>query len=302
MLLETPPPDTRTVVDLIGSRLPYLNPALRRIAEFIITQPGVAKGMTITELAAACGVAESTVSRFVREIGLDRYQTLRLGIAESLFAQPADGNGNDQAYVYGGITRLDAIPTIVAKITRSSEAALRATGIHLAEAEVARAVDLIEQADVIVFCAMGSSGIAAEDGVMRFIRAGRRCILYRDQSLQVMTATILGPRDVLIGISASGDSTPIVEAVSRAQTRGAGTIAITSVKGSRVTEHAAVTLYTSTGAGPDAGLYGEGVTAKWGQLLVMDALYAAFAVRHFDETLEHLRNTYTTGIRDTRSR
>ena len=56
------------------------------------------------------------------------------------------------------------------------------------------ATDLIESANLITFACMGSSSIAAEEGVMRFIRAGKRCALYRDQSLQAMLATIVGPR------------------------------------------------------------------------------------------------------------
>jgi hypothetical protein len=49
------------------------------------------------------------------------------------------------------------------------------------------------------------------------------------------------------------------------------------------------------------GIYGETVTSKWGQLFVIDALYAAFAARHFDATLRHLKATYSTAIAHTRS-
>lgn len=300
-MVESTALDGRTVLEVIGGRLPYLNPALRRIAEFILGQPSFAKGMTITELAAACGVAESTVTRFVREVGLDRYGSLRLAIAEALFAAADDGSG-EPAHVYGGIIRGDSPQAIVAKIGQGATSAIRATGARLDHGAIERAADVLEGQGVIAFCAMGGSAIAAEDGVMRFTRAGRKCMLYRDQSLQLMAATVLGPGDVMIGISASGDSTPIVEAVARAKANGAGTIAVTSVERSRLGEEADVTLFTSTEGGHDGGLYGEGVTAKWGQLLAIDSLYAVYAVRHFDDTLRHLQETYAVGIKESRSR
>jgi DNA-binding MurR/RpiR family transcriptional regulator len=136
---------------------------------------------------------------------------------------------------------------------------------------------------------------------MRFTRAGKKCLLFHDQSLQVMTATIAGPGDVVIGISDSGETTPVVEALAQARARGAATIAVTSAEGSPITKHAEMVLFTAGALTGDVGLYGEAMTSKWGQILVMDVLYAGFAVRHFDETLRHLEDTYATAIRTSRS-
>lgn len=291
------------VLQLIARRLPYLNPALRRVGEFILERPETAKTMTITQLAAACDVAESTVSRFVREVGLERYQVFRLGIAEALLLSRADDRapGPERRYVYEGITRTDSSVAIIDKIARSSHGVLRRTAAHLDAAAIEKAVDLIDAAGLLVLCCMGSSGIAADNATMRFTRAGKKCLLFHDQSLQVMTATIAGPGDVIIGISDSGETTPVVEALEQARARGAGTIAITSAEGSPITKHAAVVLYTAGALTGDVGLYGEAMTSKWGQILVMDVLYAAFAVRHFDDTLRHLEDTYATAIRTSRT-
>jgi DNA-binding MurR/RpiR family transcriptional regulator len=66
-------------------------------------------------------------------------------------------------------------------------------------------------------------------------------------------------------------------------------------------KHADVVLFTSR-THKEGGLYGEAVTAKWGQILVMDVLYAAYAARHFDETLTHLADTYSTAIETSRTK
>ncbi|MEZ4768909.1 MAG: hypothetical protein R2844_10850 [Caldilineales bacterium] len=55
--------------------------------------------------------------------------------------------------------------------------------------ELEKAVDAVVQADVVVFSCMGSSGVAGEEGVMRFTRAGKKCLLFRDH-IQAMTTAI----------------------------------------------------------------------------------------------------------------
>lgn len=286
------------VLQRIAGRLPYLPTALRQVGEYVLERPDATQSMSITTLAGEVGVAESTVSRFVREIGLSGYQALRLGVAEAAFAQRTQASAA-QGFVYEGISGTDGAAEVIAKIRNSSEQALARTAEGLDASALERAAEALERARTVVFTCMGSSSIAAEDGVMRFTRAGKRCVLYRDQSLQAMVATVVDAEDLLIAISDSGRSTSVVEVVRGARAHGAATVAITSAPDSPLARAADVALYTASV--PSGGaLYGESVTAKWGQLLVMDALYATFAARHFDETVAHLEETYAAGIKSSR--
>lgn len=300
--MAEPVQDPTALLHRIAAKLPYLPRALRAIGEHILNDPGAVQTMSITQVAMACDVAESSVSRFVREVGLDSYQSLRLALAEASFvtrAQDRKGVAEPESGVYDGIARDDPIEAIVGKIERSSQRAIRQTARRQNVSAVESAVSLIEAANTIVFCCMGSSSIAAEEGVMRFTRAGKKCMLFRDQSVQVMLASVLRADDLLIGISHSGQSAPIVQSLRLARAHGARTIGITSAEGAPITDHCDVSLYTSNV--PTGGAhYGEAVTAKWGQLLVIDVLYAAYAARHFDETLTHLEETYQVAIRQSR--
>ncbi|MGP3991973.1 MurR/RpiR family transcriptional regulator [Streptomyces sp. 3N207] len=297
--MAVPADEAGNVLRLITSKLPYLPNALRHIGEYLQARPQQAQGMTISQLAAACGVAESTVSRFVRELGMDSYHSLRVSLAEAVFATRSSGAEAGEEFVYEGILRGDEPSAIIGKIERGSRHALTQTAERVSPEALSRAVDLLHDAATVVFCCMGSSSIAAEEGVMRFTRAGKKCLLYRDQSVQVMLATILTSQDVLIGISDSGKSNAIVEAMRLARQTGAGSIGITSAEDSPVARLSSVPLYTSNLSGE--GLYGESVTSKWGQLLLIDILYASYAARHFDDTLQHLKETYEAGIRHSRS-
>ena len=292
-------PDPTDVRQLISAKLPYLSPALRQLGEYILTTPAAPPSMTISELARAAGVADSTVSRFTSKLGLAGYHALKMGMAESEFVRRAEAAA-PEGFVYENVTRGDSVATILTKLSGSSRHALDETARQLDAEAFETAVEMVERAETLVLASMGSSSLAAENAVGRFTRAGKKCLLERDQALQVMTAMSLDERDLAIGISDSGRTTLVVEALRLARLRGTPTLAITSDPDAPLAQHADVTLFTGRARSAE-GIYGETVTSKWGQLFVIDALYAAYAARHFDATLERLEATYSTAIRHTRS-
>jgi len=150
----------QNIFDRIYKKSPYLNPALRRIGDFILEHPDQCKTMTIKQLATACGVAESTVSRFVKEIDLNSYQDLKIEIAEGLSSNESSDVSEAEKYFYEGISRTDSSQTIIEKVMRRNIQTLIDTKQRLNILEMDRAVKAIEDADVIVFCCMGSSGVA----------------------------------------------------------------------------------------------------------------------------------------------
>jgi RpiR family transcriptional regulator, carbohydrate utilization regulator len=297
------PVGRQNIIEHIYKQAPYLNPALRRIAEYVIEHPEQCKSMTIKQLATACGVAESTVTRFVKEINLASYQELKIAIAETLSSTDGAETSMPERYVYEGILSTDSGQMIVDKVVHRNIQTLTDTKQRLNMTELDKAVLAIEQAQVIVFSCMGSSAVAGEEGVMRFTRAGKKCLLFRDQSIQLMTTAIVDERDVVIGISNSGRSTPVIECLKLAQTKGAKTICITSFDDSPLVKYADIALFTPTKSPPPGlDLYGEATTSVSAQILVLDVLYAGYAVRNIDETLEFLEDTYAAGIRDSRKR
>lgn len=297
------PVSRQNVIEHIYKQAPYLNPALRRVAEYIVEHPDQCKTLTIQQLATACGVAESTVTRFVREIDFKSYQDLKIALAETLSASDGADVAAQERYIYEGILETDSIQTIIDKIVQRNIQTLMDAKQRLNLAELDRAVAALAQANLVVFSCMGSSGVAGEEGVMRFTRAGKKCLLFRDQSIQAMTTAILGEGDLVIGISNSGRSTPVIECLKLAQSRGARTICITSFEDAPIVKYADIALFTPTKSPPPGlDLYGEATTSVGAQILVLDVIYAGYAVQNIEKTLEFLEETYAAGIRDSRKR
>jgi DNA-binding MurR/RpiR family transcriptional regulator len=278
------------VLHNIGQKLSYLNPALVRVGQYILDHPESCKTITIKELAVDCGVAESSVTRFVREIGFDSYQDLKIAIAESL---TYPNERQDPPYIYEDITKDDSVADIVEKVYYRNAQTLLSTKQLLNQNELCRAVDMIDRAEILIFSCKGSSAIAAEEGVMRFARAGKKCLFFRDESLQLITASSVSANSVVIGISNSGRSISVVNALELAVERGVPTIGITAFENSPLAKNADVVLYTPTKQSDgDDGLCWEVTSSKSAQILVMDVMYACSAARCYELTRTFMENSY----------
>ena len=172
----------------ISAKLPYLSPALRQLGEFILATPDAPQSMTISELARAVGVADSSVSRFTcPSSGSAATRRSRSGWPSPSSRGERRTGPRPEGFVYENVTRGDSVATILAKLSGSSRHALDETARQLDVEALAEAVGLVERARTLVIASMGSSSLAAENAVGRFTRAGKKCLFERDQALQVMT-------------------------------------------------------------------------------------------------------------------
>lgn len=292
-------PEKPNLLHRISKALPDLSPAMQQIANEILGDPKKAQSLSITELASAAGVADSSVSRFMKELEIDGYNNLRLGIAEAVFGTEPKSFSNEQSFVYEGILKGDSTSVVLEKTLMGSTEALTRTVASLNPETLQTIVNLLGKTKNIYFVAMGSSAIAAENAIMRFVRAGKRCLIFRDQSIQIMAAATLEKGDLLIAISDSGSSTPVVDSLKVGKIHGAVTVLITSDPTSPAAKAADHVLLTSPPIA-SSPVYGETVTAKWGQLLAIDVLYANYAAKYFDQTTEFLQESYLSGIKGTR--
>lgn len=275
------------------------SPALKSISEVILADPLTAQSLNIHELAQRAGVADSSVSRFLRELGLNGYKDLRIGLAKAVFGQGRTQDELSQPFIYEGILPDDDTSQVLRKVLGGAGEILAKTAESIDVAQLGQIVEEVNKADTLSFFAMGSSALAAENALMRFSRAGKRVALHRDQSIQVIMSATLKSGDLVIAISDSGESDPVVKSVQIAKLHGARTVAVTSDRSSRLAQEADYLLVTGA---QDSGssVYGEAVTSKWGQLLILDVLYAMYALSNFDQTIGFLEESYISAIASSR--
>ncbi len=272
-----------TLLLKIRGLLPSLNPALQKIGAYVLENPNEVKTLRIKELARKCGVAEATITRFVKTIGLEGFHDLKISLAELVTnrTEPRD-------FVYDEVAREDTLESIADKIFYINSKALEDTRMVINLEQMELAIDAIERAETIDIYGAGGSFITAENARTRFYRIGKRCIVFNDPNQQAVSASLLGPGDVAIGISNSGRTISTVRALKGARESGATTICITSYEQTPITRHADIVLLTST---QDSQFFQESMVSRLAQIVVVDVLYAGLAVRTFEHSVKMIERS-----------
>ena len=134
---------------------------------------------------------------------------------------------------------------------------------------MAEAADAIASAGRVVLIGLGSSASVASDASDKLLRAGCNSASYGDTHMQTVAVSRLSSGDVLVGISHSGSSKDIVDAMRIAKERGATTVSITAKERSPITRQSDIVLLTDTEEVRHSSL---GLSSHLSRLLVLDAL------------------------------
>jgi DNA-binding MurR/RpiR family transcriptional regulator len=264
----------------IRSAIESLKPSERAIADFVLENSERVVQMSISELAAEAGVGDSTVIRFCRAIDYKGYQEFKLRLAQDL-VEPVE-------YIHEKIKFSDSVAQLAQKIFQTNRSAVENTQKSLDPEMVEVAASALTGARRIDIYGAGYSYFTALDAKLKFTRLGLLADAYGDSHLQVMAAATLTRQDVAIGVSHSGSTKDVADALGLAHKSGATTIAVTNFSPSPLTKVSDVVLLT---ASPESPLGGEVLTSRIAQLCVIDALSVAVAVAIGEGCLDLIKKT-----------
>ncbi len=264
----------------IRSASPGLKPAERAVGDFVLANADRVMHMSVSEAARDVGVGEATVIRFCRALGYRGYQEFKLRLAQDL-VEPV-------TFIHENITFADTPAEIATKVFQTNLRAVEATKRALDPAVVEVAARAIGAARRVDIYGVGYSYFSALDAKLKLARFGLTADAFGDPHLQVMSAAALRRGDVAIGISHSGSTRDVVDALVPARKAGAITIAITNFSPSPITRTANVVLLTASHESP---LGGEVLTSRIAQLCVIDVLSVAVAVQLGERVLALIERT-----------
>ena len=254
-----------------------LGAAEKKIADWIAENPGKIISLSIVELAEKCKCSEATIVRFSRKVGLEGYQDLKIALASE--ARPT---------VSTTITANDTAGEMFDKVCNEIYCSLELTKKALDPDALAVAADAICKAGKIALFGLGNSASVALDASHKFIRAGLNATACSDNHMQMIVASHLAEGDVAIGVSHSGSSKDIVEALKVAKEHGATTIAVTNVGKSPIDKVSDVVLHTSSSETEYTIL---GLNSRIAQLAIIDTLYYYVAFNLSDKAVEAIKET-----------
>jgi len=264
----------------IKSAAAMFKPAEKSVAEFVLKNPEHVMHMSVSEAARDIGVGESTVIRFCRSLGYKGYQEFKLRLAQDL-VEPVE-------FIHENISFTDTTADLSQKVFQTNIQAVGDTMKALDPQMVEVAAKKLADAGRVDIYGVGYSSFTALDAKLKLVRLGILADAYGDSHLQAMAAASLRKGDVAIGISHSGSTRDVVDALTSARKAGASTISITNFSPSPITRASDVVLLT---ASPESPLGGEVLTSRIAQLCVLDVLSVALAVTLGDGCLDLIRKT-----------
>ncbi|MBX8938022.1 MurR/RpiR family transcriptional regulator [Enterococcus gilvus] len=279
----------QSVLSLLVARQPTFNPALQRVCTYIIENPEIAKTITTKKLAQECDVAESSITRFVQEIGFEKFSQFKISLAEEL-SQQNNSEDTTNEVLYDDISQDDSTEMTIKKVIYQNIQRIKELESLIQISQIEEAVALIKKAKTLNFVCTGASNVAANEATLRFSRAGKKCILWNDTSMQTISAATATADDLFIGISDSGKTASVLDCLKVAKKKGAATLAITSSSKSPIHSIAELTLLTPTHSSSSRSW--ESTTSKTSQILLIDILYVCYGLVNFDSTIDSLEATH----------
>lgn len=238
-----------------------LSKAEKRIADYIIGDPAGLIPLSISELAARCNSSEATIVRFSRRLGYSGYQQLKISLAKEENVRGMNEN----------ISSSDRPLDIYQKLCGLVYCSLEKTASALDAQALADVCALLPGANTIYLFGLGNSAAVAADAAHKFLRLGLNAYSYSDTHLQAIAASHMRAGDVAIGISHSGSSKDIVDALKIAREAGAKTVAITNEGKSPVDKVSDYILHT---AADETAYTILGLNSRIAQLTIIDAIYS----------------------------
>lgn len=268
---------------MVRGLLPSLTPAAARIASLIVEDPAQVARSTISELSALAGTSESSIVRTARALGFAGYPELRLALAASAARQAP------RSTLSAGITQQDSAADVIGKLVHTESQAVQETASQLDPAELDAAVRAVCGGGQLHIAGVGASGLVAQDLQQKLARIGRPCHAHGDSQSALTSAVLLGPGDVFLAVSHSGESRDVVAPLRRAAEEGATTVVITNhplSTAARIADHVLVSAGRETTFRPGA------MASRISQLVVVDCLFVCVAQRTYDTSSRALRLTH----------
>ena len=252
-----------------------LKSAERKAAGFLLAAPEEVRDAGIVEFARRAGCSEATVVRLARKLGYAGFPGLKKAFGNTATEVP-----------YRDIRSSDSPAVVVRRVFENSIQALTDTLESLDMDQYDQAVETLLRAGKIALFGLGNAAVVAREGYQKFLRIGVPCYTAEDSDLQlIIINSQLSRGDVVIAISYTGESKPIIAATRQARARGIKSLVITNFPRSTLAKLADFVLVTAVF---QEHVNGEVGSKRLAQLCVLESLYVNYLLRKGSQIRKNL--------------
>ena len=252
-----------------------------RLARYLLDHSREVIHMSAKTLAEQCGASPAAVIRLSKRLGFKGFTALKLELARE--------SGQEEPDTFQSAIRdNDDMETIVRKAERIHLRNTSLTYQMLNVSVLSQAVEAICAGRRIHLFGVGASGLVAMVFLYKASRIGIPAFYHSDVHTNLATASLLGPEDIVIAVSYSGETLETVLAARAAKERGSQVIAITQANRNTL---ARLADYLLCVPGEEREFRVGAMTSRTSALLILDLLYLGIAKHDPERTQENLRQT-----------
>ena len=266
-----------TVIETISSRYYDLTSSEKKIADYIVSHRSEVSSTSISELAKICGVADSTISRFSRNLGYRNYYDFKLSLAQSAVPER-----EEISPLSGSVNENDSFSDLCSKLYAADIDAIVQTHDLIVPEKIIEAANVLEKASKVVCMGQGGSLIIADCAANLFRTMSCKYFSVPDAHNQTITAATLSEEDAVLYFSFSGATKDMIQTLSLVRSRGAKSILITHFPGSPGAMEADIVLQCGANESP---IQLGSVAAKISQLYLIDVLFSEVSRRNMAESV-----------------
>lgn len=199
----------KSIIPIIESNYDNFTTMEKQIADFFIKNR-TKMDFSARSVANMLYVSEASLSRFAKKCGYRGYREFIYQYEENFVEKKAAMTGN---------TRL---------VLNTYQELLNRTYNLVDESQLVRIRRYMSKAGRVIACGIGSSGLAAREMKMRFMRVGVDIEAIIERDLMRMQAMFLNETSLAVGISLSGEKEEVLFFLQEAHKRRAKTVLVTA--------------------------------------------------------------------------
>lgn len=200
--------DIVNIQQVIQNKYPNLSSKEKDIARFLLSNNKNIMNINISKLADLTYTSPATITRFSKKIGCDNFVDLKIKLHSTDKLEVEEKKEKQSVFEYYSdvINQTEEITDIK---------------------DIEAVIQLIKEARKIFVLGVGSSGLTAMEFSQRLLRMGLNSTGISDSHLMLITSSIVRKGDLVIGISTSGETKEVIDALELAKKNEANILGIT---------------------------------------------------------------------------
>jgi DNA-binding MurR/RpiR family transcriptional regulator len=239
-----PPEDYEGLIRVIHERYEDMSKSYQRISEFLTQNPNDVAVMSVSAIAAACGIHASSFVRFAQSLGYQGFKELQ-GLFRKRLSTAATGFEARQRALKTDLARTSETGAahFLRDLVRRDIASLEDLITRIKAEDIQRAAELLDKADTVFL--VGQLRSAPIVVLLHYILTmlGKKCVILEESGgLATHRARLATVEDAVLAVSFRFYANEVVNIAEEAAGRGVPIVAITDSTLSPLAKSAQVLL------------------------------------------------------------